>query len=240
MAIERKLLPVATRREIVPTQERWIAGVSAVRGPVSGLLFRVQAEANERALRVEARRVDAAHGLIKKYGELFAAMGAAQEAATALHARHELSALSFEGALDEQREAVAEAKHKRALAAQRRERELVEAQTRVIEAGQEQEAVKLFKEEKFQVGLARFKAKVKEHLVGVASAEAAIAEVATPNTSAAAPDADVEVASLTASVARLQADIDEGERLGRDTVRLRKRLEGYRSLLTLVQQGSGA
>lgn len=225
----------AVMQSDLPSQDGWARRAGDVRNPLSGFVFRFQARANARALEEDQKRVKSVRAVVKEYTGMFKDLLEGQDAATAYGARRDLGGEFYEDERAKQQEVFDEAAHRRQLAGKRRKKEMTEADTRCMEAQHEQEALARFKETKFQAGLARFEEKVKGYLVGAASAEAAIAETkapAKPNE----PDANesTEVAMLHSLLQTTQREIEEGERLGRDTQALRERLGVYKKLLNLT------
>ena len=225
---------VTTRTEL-PNQDGWAQRASDVRDPVSGLVFKFQARANARAMAEEQQRVKAARGVLKEYAGMFKDLVEGQEAATAYGVRRDLAGDFHEHERSKAGDAFEESAHRRRLARKRRDKETIEADTRTIEAQHEQEALERFKEAKFQAGFARFEAKAKEHLVGAATAEAAIAETKAPEQpSDPSGNESAEVAMLYTLLQATLREIEERERLGRDTQPMRDRLDLYKKLLNLT------
>lgn len=228
-------MPPAMRRSGFPSQDDWTRRAGTVRNPVSGFVFGVRARANARALDEEQKRMKSARGVIKEYAGMYRDLVEGEEVATAHAVRRDLSAAHYEHERTKQMDVFEDAAHRRKLAGKRREKELTEADTRRIEAEHEQEAVERFKEPKFAAGMARFEAKSKEHLVGAATADAAIAETKEPTQPPGDPgNESAEVMQLYRLLQSTMAAIEEGERLGRDTQALRERAALYKKLLNLA------
>jgi len=224
----------SVKRADFPSQDGWARRAGDVRNPISGLLFRVGARANARALEAERERMKAARSVIKEYAGMYSDMLEGQEAATAFSVRRDLAAEHYEHERTKQEDIFAESAHKRRLAEKRRAKEMVEADTRFMEAEHEQEATEKFKDAKFALGMARFEEKQKGHEVGAASADAAIAETKAPPKPESSGNESDEVVKLYALLRDTAAAIEEGERLGRDTQALRERAELYKKLLNLA------
>lgn len=225
---------VPAPKQAFPSQDGWASRAGTVRNPVSGFFFGVGARANARAHDEEQKRMKSARGVIKEYAGMYRDLLEGEEAATAHAVRRDLGAAHYEHERATQTEAFDEAAHRRELAGKRRKKELTEADTRRIEAEHEQEAVERFKEPKFAAGLARFEAKSKEHLVGAATADAAIAETKEAAQPPENGNESAEVMQLYRLLQSAMAAIEEGERLGRDTQALRERAELYKKLLNLA------
>jgi hypothetical protein len=215
-------------RPNVPMQDGWAEKAGNVREPFSAVLFRIQARSNIWALKEEQARLAAARGVMKEYVGMYDDLRAGQDAANAYGAQRDLGNKRYDAEMANQKDDLEQGAHKRKLNEKRR----VKEQT---EADHDQEALEKFKDEKFEVGRARYRAKVQEHLAGAASAEAAIAESkgAAGETSAGGNES-LEVAMLHDLLQRKQAAIDEAERLGKDTQALREQLSMYKRMLNLT------
>jgi hypothetical protein len=217
-----------------PSQDSWVKRAGAVRDPIRGFVFGIQARANARAMTADRDRMKAARAAAKEYVGLYEDLRAGEEAALAYAVRRDLADEFYTHACEAHRDAFAEAHHRRLIADKRRQKEAIEGDTRRIEAQHEQEALIRFKEPKFAAGLARFEEKQKGYEVGSASADAAIAESKAPPPSTTSDNENAEVAALHRQLQLVQAAIEEGERLGRDTQGLRKKRDLYKDLLNIA------
>ena len=201
--------------------------------PVSAFVFGVQTRSNAKAMGHEEQRLKAARGVLKEYTAMYKDLLEGHDAATAYGVRRDVADEYVENERANQQEKFAESAHKRQLSTKRREKESIEGDTRTMAARHAQEAEERFKEPKFQAGMARFEAMLKERLVGAATADAAIAETKAPATPESSGNENAEVLQLFALLQGAMAAIEEGERVGRDTQALRERVELYKKLLNL-------
>lgn len=121
--------------------------------------------------------------------------------------------------------------HQRTLAEIRREQEVVEAETKVLQAKHRHEAAVIFKEDKFELGRMRFAEKTAKHGVGEAVARASIQEDTDPNPPEHQPATATIHELIIQHLELVEQNIDEAEGSGGDTEKLRAERDALSMML---------
>lgn len=199
-----------------PLDGSWGREAARVRGPLSGLGFRLRARANKRALEMAGEHAQAVGKLMDIAVETMEKMQRAQDRAREFQVREahhgDLCANESEQLLDQ----LAEQRHRREMAEKRRQAEQINAETEILAAQQAMRAKKKFERLKHRVGEARFKTEAARRKVGAAEAEMAMREPGQEAPKAAAPENGMSKAAAVSEMlqevrAQLQAMRADGE-----------------------------
>jgi hypothetical protein len=154
----------------------WGREAAGVRGPFAGFAFGLRARANMRALQVAGEHANAVGALMDIAVTTMDKMQRAQDRAREFAVRDahhiELAVADADRLFD----ALAEDRHRREIAAKRRLREQIDADTDILAAQQAQRAKKKFERLKHQLGEERFKTEAARRKVGAAEAAMAADE----------------------------------------------------------------
>lgn len=121
-----------------------------------------------------------------------------------------------------QMEEAREFEHQRVLAEKRREKELLEASMKLLELKHKLEAAEAFKDDKFDLGRARFAEKTAKHGVGEAVARASMQEEPSETEK---PKPAPLIDAITQHLDAVEKQIDETEASGAPTENLRREME---------------
>ena len=223
------------RRQLVarpaglPTEAGWAKKAVEVTNPLQSFTFGVRAHANMRAMQTAIQHAKVFGTLMEVAADTVGKMQRTQDAMREQTVRQELSAELFGGEIDRQRNVAEEAKHQRALAAKRREMELLESDQKVLQAKHSLEATKKFKAMKFKLGEVRAEARQRDAEVDKATAEAAASELGQKRQGA-GNEGNPAAAWLDQHISALQDKIKNGDADGEDTAQLHADLEVLRRL----------
>lgn len=140
--------------------------------------FRRESSATISALAAQQRLATATSACIEEHIKALGTLGRFHDATVALQVRKDLAGETYDNHASEERERLTEAAHRRALAEQRRKKEMLEAKRQTVEAQHSLEATRLFKELKFELGRIRMRARQNDAEVDGKTAEAAVVKIA--------------------------------------------------------------
>jgi len=217
-------------RSIATAMERAIAVRTPIGAVVNGIATRAQvtalahaqwlAEAAARTAAAEAKGIDA---LIQRADRL-----------SEMHIRRELEHKVRADRIEELDAQLIENEHKRTLAAERRNKERLQAAREALEARHSLEATKLFKKEKFELGRARLQGRQNDAEVDSKTAEAVVVKIAS-ELNKLGQSSNPDIASwIKERIALVEASIEDGEADGQITAAMRAELTVLQKLKTTV------
>lgn len=140
--------------------------------------FRRKSYAATSSLAAQQQLAAATTACTEEHIKALGALSRFHDATVALQVRKDLAGEFYANHADDERERLTEAEHKRALAEQRRKKEMLDAKRQAVEAQHSLEATKLFKELKFELGRIRMRARHNDAEVDGKTAEAAVVKIA--------------------------------------------------------------
>jgi|SRR5579862_5175357 len=216
----RSLLAVRGEHIATTALER----ASTIRNPFSAMVNSIATESQIEALKNAEKLAEATGKAADAESKGIEALMRRADRLSEMHIRRELEQGVRGDRIEEILERLTASAHSRAIAGERRNKERLQTQRETLEAKHSLEATKKFKAMKFDLGLARARARQQDAEVDSKTAEAAVVKIASELSELAKKKSPNIGVWLDERIAQVGAAIEQAEADGEDTGQLRAEL----------------